>query len=118
MKIEENLYAYFWQNTYENNCNTYVIEGQKTILIDPGHSRHLPKLFLQMEEDGISPDRVDLIIVTHAHPDHFEGLEAFLEKPVKAAMSRQEEGYLRGNENRLFEMMGQPHSDLSILRFP
>jgi len=108
MKIEKGLYAYFWQSAYENNCNTYVVDGEKTALIDPGHSRHLPQLFQQMEEDGISPDRIDLIIVTHSHPDHFEGLEAFLDKPVKVAMSREEGGYLRGNGNRLFEMMGQP----------
>ena len=80
MKLEKDLYAYLWQNAYENNCNTYLIHGEVTILIDPGHSRHIPDLLRQMEEDGISQEKIDLILLTHSHPDHVEGLEAFLTK--------------------------------------
>lgn len=107
MKIDDSLYAYFWQNPYENNCNTYIIRGEKAILIDPGHLRYVPQLFDQMERDGIHPDEIDLLIVTHSHPDHFEGLEAFIEKPTKITMSLDEERYLQGNGRLLFEMMGQ-----------
>ena len=108
MKIEKDIFAYLWQNPYENNCNTYLIDGEMVILIDPGHSRHLDKLFSQMEGDGISPDEIDLILITHSHPDHFEGLEAFFDKPVRIAMCREEERYLRENGRLLFDMMGQP----------
>jgi len=108
MKLEKDLYAYLWQNPYENNCNTYVIKGDKTVLIDPGHSRHVERLFHQMEEDGISSEKVDVILITHSHPDHFEGLEAFLDKPVKITMSREEERYLLESGKLLFEMMRQP----------
>jgi len=108
MKLEKDLYAYLWQNAYENNCNTYVIKGGKTVLIDPGHSRHVGRLFHQMEEDGIDPGKIDLVILTHSHPDHFEGLEAFLDKPVKIAMNREEERYLLESGKLLFEMMKQP----------
>src|SRR4030043_1548767 len=108
MKIEKNLYAYLWQNPYENNCNTYLIRGEVTVLIDPGHSRHVPNLFHQMEGDGISPEEISLIILTHSHPDHFEGLEAFLDKPVKIAMHPEEERYLLESGKLLFEMMRQP----------
>jgi glyoxylase-like metal-dependent hydrolase (beta-lactamase superfamily II) len=62
-----------------------------TVLIDPGHSRHVERLFHQMEEDGISSKKIDLVIITHSHPDHFEGLKAFTDTPVKIAMSRAEE---------------------------
>jgi hydroxyacylglutathione hydrolase len=107
MEIAKDLYAYLWKDPYDNNCNTYVIGGEKVLLIDPGHSRHLPALFSQMNEDGISPDTVDLIIITHSHPDHFEGIAAFLDKPVRVAMNGQEEKYLLGNGKYLFEMMRQ-----------
>jgi len=108
MKLEEDLYAYLWQNPYENNCNTYVINGEMTVLIDPGHSRHLSRVFHQMEEDGLSSEKIDLVILTHSHPDHFEGLEAFFDKPVKIAMSRVEEQYLLGSGRLLFDMMRMP----------
>jgi hydroxyacylglutathione hydrolase len=108
MKVEENLYAYLWLDPYENNCNTYLVRGEITVLIDPGHSRHVPSLFHQMEGDELSPEEINLIIITHSHPDHFEGLEAFMNKSVKIAASREEEVYLKENGNLLFEMMGQP----------
>lgn len=47
-----------------------------------------------MEEDGISPEAIDLVVLAHSHPDHFEGLEAFFERPVKIAMHQEEERYL------------------------
>jgi hydroxyacylglutathione hydrolase len=114
MKLEEDLYAYLWQNPHENNCNSYLIHGEVTVLIDPGHSRHVSNLLHQMEGDGISPEEIDLIILTHGHPDHFEGLEAFLNKPVKIAMNREEERYLLESGKLLFEMMGNPLPEFRI----
>ena len=105
MKLEKDLYIYLWQDSYENNCNTYVIDGEMTVLIDPGHSRHLGRVFQQMKEDGVSSEKIDLVIITHSHPDHFEGLEAFVDKPVRITMSRMEERYLLGNGKLLFDMM-------------
>jgi glyoxylase-like metal-dependent hydrolase (beta-lactamase superfamily II) len=67
-----------------------------------------------MEGDGISPEEIDLIILTHSHPDHFEGLEAFLNKPIKTAMNREEERYLLESGKLLFEMMGQPLPEFRI----
>jgi glyoxylase-like metal-dependent hydrolase (beta-lactamase superfamily II) len=114
MKIEKDLYAYLWQNPYENNCNTYVIDGEMTILIDPGHSRHVERVFHQMEEDGLSSEKIDLVILTHSHPDHFEGLKAFVDKPVKTAMSQVEERYLQGSGKLLFDMMRMPFPKFRI----
>ena len=114
MELQKDLYAYLWQDAYENNCNSYVIRGERTVLIDPGHSRHLVRLFSQMEEDGILPDEIHVLILTHGHPDHLEGLEAFLEKPVRIAMSREEERYLLGDGKLLLDMMGQPLPSFGI----
>jgi glyoxylase-like metal-dependent hydrolase (beta-lactamase superfamily II) len=108
MRLKEDLYAYLWQDPSENNCNTYLIGGEKTVLIDPGHYRHLGQVFKEMEKDGISPEAIDLIILTHSHPDHFEGLEAFLDRPVRIAMHKEEERYLLESGKLLFEMMRQP----------
>jgi len=114
MRLEKDLYAYLWQNPYENNCNTYVIHGEMVVLVDPGHSRYLSTLFSQMEEDGISSEDIDLVIITHSHPDHCEGLEAFLSKPVRIAMGREEERYLLESGKTLFEMMGKSLPEFRI----
>lgn len=107
MRLQEGLYGYLWQNAYENNCNTYVIRKDLTVLIDPGHSRHLAGVLSQMEADGIPSEEIDLLLITHSHPDHFEGVEAFLDKPVKIAMAKDEEQYLIGSGRFLFEAMSQ-----------
>ena len=114
MKLEKDLYAYLWRNPYENNCNTFLIRGEPTVLIDPGHSRHVPNLIQQMKEDGISPEEIGLVILTHCHPDHFEGVDAFMDRPIKIAMNREEERYLRESGKLLFEMMGQPMPEYRI----
>ncbi len=114
MQLKERLYAYLWNDPYENNCNSYVIQGDVTILIDPGHSRHLEKMLIQMEEDGLSPEQVKLIILTHSHPDHLEGIEAFLNKPVKIAMAKDEARYLAESGRLLFEAMGQALPELRV----
>jgi len=114
MRLERDLYAYLWQSAYENNCNTYLVRGEVTVLIDPGHSRHISHLFHQMEQDGISREAIDLVIVTHSHPDHFEGLEAFKDLPVKIAMHQEEARYLKENGRLLFEMMGKPLPEFRV----
>lgn len=108
MKLLKDLYAYLWQDPYENNCNTYVIlSGKKRVLIDPGHRRFLESLFARMKEDRISADAVDGLVVTHAHPDHLEGAEALQGQRVKVAMHKREADYLRGPGKYLYDMMGQ-----------
>ena len=119
MKLGKDLYAYLWQNPYENNCNTYVIDGEMTVLIDPGHSRHVHRIFFtRWRKMGFSSEEIDLVILTHSHPDHFEGLEAFLNKPIKIAMNQEEERYLQESGKLLFEMMGQPMPNIPSRLLP
>ena len=106
MKIEKDLFYYPWENPIENNCNSYVIGGDVTVLIDIGHLKHLGRLLASLEEDGLSPQDLDLIMSTHCHPDHFEALSQFVESKVLMAMHREEERYLKGHGETLYQMMG------------
>ncbi len=108
MKLDDALYAYLWENPRENNCNTYLIRGELNVLIDPGHLQFMPQLFKEMEDDGCSPEQIHLIVTTHSHPDHLEGVEAWADRPVKIAMSREEERYLSEGGKLLFDMMNKP----------
>jgi glyoxylase-like metal-dependent hydrolase (beta-lactamase superfamily II) len=60
------------------NINAYLIQGrEKTILIDSGTGgRNSVGGHLQqsLAEIGISPEEIDIILLTHAHPDHVGGL--------------------------------------------
>lgn len=93
MKVTEGLYAFLWKSPVENNCNAFLAAGGKTVLIDPGH-RHL---FRHVEEGlrrlGMALPSVDLVVVTHGHPDHIEGWRMF-RKPTLLAMGEEEYRFL------------------------
>jgi hydroxyacylglutathione hydrolase len=77
MKIAENLFAFLWQDAGSNNANTFLIRGTKNILIDPGHFHLFGYVRERLSELSLTAEDVDLIVVTHAHPDHMEGIQAF-----------------------------------------
>ncbi len=106
MKLTEDLYAYPWESYYENNCNSYVIGGDFPVLIDPGHSHLLGNLLSGMEKDGFSKESIRCIIATHGHPDHFEGVQDFMELPVKIGISKAEEDYLRQTGSAFYRAFG------------
>jgi 7,8-dihydropterin-6-yl-methyl-4-(beta-D-ribofuranosyl)aminobenzene 5'-phosphate synthase len=56
-----------------------VIRGtEKTILFDTGGDGSI--LLANMEELGINPKEIDLVVLSHIHGDHVGGLSSFLEK--------------------------------------
>ena len=61
-----------------------IIEGDRQILVDAGCNsmcgwdmRHFLPPQIVMARDGLCPDRVTDIIVTHAHHDHIQGVSFF-----------------------------------------
>lgn len=81
MKLFEGLHAFPWESQTANNCNTYLIEGPPMVLVDPGHVKLFPHVTRGMEDAGLARDAIELILCTHAHPDHMEALQLFTGKP-------------------------------------
>ena len=82
MKLTDNLHAFLWQSMTTNNCNTYFIDGPSRVLIDPGHRAlfdHVQQGLAQLE---LSVNEIDLVICTHAHPDHLEAVPLFKDTPT------------------------------------
>jgi hydroxyacylglutathione hydrolase len=77
MKVAENLFAFLWQDTRSNNANAFLIRGAKNILIDPGHFHLFGYVRERLAELSLTAEDVDLVVLTHAHPDHMEGIQAF-----------------------------------------
>ena len=96
MKVLEGLYGFLWNNPTANNCNTYLIDGEKRILVDPGHYH----LFGHVQEGlsglSLSPQDIDIVIITHGHPDHMEGIRVFAETPTMIAVSKAEMDFIKG----------------------
>jgi len=81
MKIFEDLYAFLWLDPSVNNCNTYFIDGAKKILVDPGHEHLFGHVRDSLADLSLTPSDIDLVIITHAHPDHMEGVTLFADTP-------------------------------------
>lgn len=90
MQITDTIHAFLWESISQNNCNTYLINGKSKILIDPGHLA----LFSHVEEAlgalSLTPGDIDLVIATHAHPDHIEAFQKFHRKKTLFAIGREE----------------------------
>ena len=117
MRVAPSVYFYPFSSARENNCNTIVLDGPEKVLIDPGHKHQWPALVAKMEEDGLSPRDISLVIHTHCHPDHMEAGE-FLEFDYGAvqAMSGPEAEFMAGPGREFFPWMGLDYPRGSISR--
>lgn len=75
MKLGE--FFYYYPERGMLDCNTYVIKGQRMMIVDVGRDASLPALIKAMEKDGLEPGKVDFIANTHLHIDHTAGNQSF-----------------------------------------
>ena len=113
MKITDNIYAFFWTDFSINNCNTYLVMDGKKVLIDPGHYQLFGHVADGLSAMGLTPDDIDLVIVTHGHPDHIEGVKRFWGKDILVAIGEVEMELLRKIAPHYGEALGitdfEPH---------
>jgi hydroxyacylglutathione hydrolase len=90
MRLVAELFAYVWSGR-DNNCNSYLLAGVlkdgRHVLIDPGHvttpmlgEAGLQSLNDEMARDGIDPEAIGLVLLTHCHPDHSEAANVIRER--------------------------------------
>ncbi len=80
--------------------NAFVVRGERTIIVDTGLPGFGEKILARMEEHGIKPGDVSLILITHGHHDHY-GSAAFLKEKTGApvAIHKDDAGALRTGIN-------------------
>jgi len=93
VKLFEGLYAFIWEDYAQNNCNAYLIDSEKKILIDPGHKHLFAHIQKGLSSLHMSLDMVDLILATHGHPDHLEAV-SFFKRPTKFTINLREYEYI------------------------
>ena len=87
MKILDGLDGFIWQSASENNCNSFFVDGAKKILIDPGHRHLFQHVKSGLAQIKTTPEQIDVVLVTHGHPDHLEMVGSF-GPSTRWAMSR------------------------------
>jgi 7,8-dihydropterin-6-yl-methyl-4-(beta-D-ribofuranosyl)aminobenzene 5'-phosphate synthase len=75
----------------------------RTIMLDYGYSQNV--LYNNMELIGVDPRKLDALIVSHGHYDHFGGLMGFLDK-YRAQLPADIKLYAGGEDNFCHRMNG------------
>ncbi|MFQ5819847.1 MAG: MBL fold metallo-hydrolase [Candidatus Heimdallarchaeota archaeon] len=91
MKFEDPFYRFWRKHTMNINehvhpwvstgfgSNVYLLTDEIIALIDTGITNNTEKVFQFCRNQGVSPETLDLILLTHAHIDHIMGLYHILE---------------------------------------
>jgi glyoxylase-like metal-dependent hydrolase (beta-lactamase superfamily II) len=106
VELTKDIFIYPWTNIAINNCNSYLIGRENSILIDPGLDFCLKGVLDAIKQDGIDPEQIAFIINTHCHPDHFEGIKNFLQKDTKIALHREEDRFMQETGKGFYNMFG------------
>lgn len=107
MRIKNGVYLYREKGILD--ANTYVIKDELTVLIDPGLENYLEQQLKEMQDEGIDPKDIDVIAITHLHPDHCGATAALKEiSGAKIALHPLQVDYLdiMAEESRKFLGVG------------
>lgn len=113
IKIFDNLYGFLWVTPTANNCNAYLINDEKKILIDPGHYQLFGHVRDDLSKLSLSPEDIDILIITHGHPDHMEAIKIFADTNTMIAVSSAEMEFIVNVAPHYGEALGisgfEPH---------
>ena len=72
MNVEDILFEGMWEIANGVALNSYVVQGEKTAIIDgvTGWDGVPETLYGSLEEIGVEPQDIDYLIVNHMEPDH------------------------------------------------
>jgi glyoxylase-like metal-dependent hydrolase (beta-lactamase superfamily II) len=73
---EHNLDPEQWQEYVSPYPSLFVNTGQQQVLVDTGAGDMAPttgNLMSNLQAEGIAPEDIDVVILTHGHPDHIGG---------------------------------------------
>lgn len=100
-------------NNFFATCSTTVLWSKdKVVLVDPG--AHSQSLLEAMKKAGLSADDIDIVYLSHYHPDHFLNIRLF----PKAEIMDGEVRWLNDSEEIFLEEAVIPETDIQILATP
>lgn len=115
MEILNGLHGFLWSSQTENNSNTFLIDGEKKILVDPGHHQLFGHVQDGLSRLSLTPQDIDLVIITHAHPDHMEAVKIFSDTATLIAVSAVEMDFIKSFPPHLLSTFGVADFEPEVL---
>ena len=69
------------QGTFGFCSISLITAGDKRILVDPGHVGRRVHLLEALQKRGLTPQDIDVTVMTHAHWDHNQNFDLFITPP-------------------------------------
>ena len=113
MRLTDDLYAYPWEG-YDNNCNSFFFGGEVRCLIDPGHARFVDNLLASLSADGVTQADIRLVIATHSHPDHLEGITRFAKLGLPVAIHPASLAYLQDVGRIIYDFLASSVPEFEV----
>jgi glyoxylase-like metal-dependent hydrolase (beta-lactamase superfamily II) len=60
------------------NSTVTLIKTDKNVLVDTGSFLDRDRLVSRLKEEGLSPDDIDIVVLTHLHLDHMVNVDLFM----------------------------------------
>jgi len=89
---------------------TLIRDGGKTILVDPGANSQ--KLLDALSKEGLQPQDIDIVFITHYHPDHILNIRLFPGKDIY-------DGGIIWRDDKEIEYEGKiPDTNVEVIQTP
>lgn len=99
MKINESIH--YFENIRGANSYLFISDQNEVSIIDTGLAGNGYKILVQINELGISPERIKYIILTHSDMDHIESvLEIKKATGAQVAIHEKEVSFLSGEKKK------------------
>ena len=113
IQADENVYQIRFKN---RAANAYLVRGKsRTILIDVGLSSNYPHLLTCLAHVGVTPEDIDMVVLSHEHLDHIGAAYHFHGKSFIAAHRlAANKIMLRDDFSMLRKMFNEPNVPINI----
>jgi len=75
--LVEGVHRQIEEGKFDISCTTVLIKSDKNIIVDPGAFINRGKLLDALKKEGLKPEDINVVILTHLHLDHIVNVSLF-----------------------------------------